>query len=101
VDGITTSSSSSKQGIGRAEGGGDTRPFAHLSGVVGALLDGGVLGCCLSLAPTDREAEVVCGCLMSSFRSAPRGVLLDRASGYLAFLVCGVVAYRLWRQCGT
>jgi hypothetical protein len=63
-------------------------------------LDGGVLGCCLSLV-TDREAEVVCGCLMGSFRS-PRGVLFDRASlVYLAFLVCGVVAYRLGGEVGV
>jgi hypothetical protein len=70
------------------------RPLAHLSGVVGALLDGGVRACCLSLLPADRETEVVCGCLAGSLRS-PRGVLLDRGSTCLTFLVCGVVAYRL------
>jgi len=61
---------------------------------------GGVLGWCLSLLAIDREAEVVCGCLMGSFRSAPRGVLLERASRHLAFLVCGVVAYRLGGEVG-
>jgi len=97
---ITTSSSSSKQGIGKAEGGGEMRPLAHLSGVAGALLEGGVLACCLSLLPADLEAEVVCGCLAGSLRS-PRGVLLDRASGCLTFLVCGVVAYRLGGEVGV
>jgi hypothetical protein len=76
------------------------RPLAHLSGVVGALLDGGVRACCLSLLPADLETEVVCGCLAGSLRS-PRGVLLDRASRFLAFLVCGVVAYRLGGEVGV